>query len=328
MSLSKEKKIQMFTLMLTIREFEDNIEKLFFKGEVPGFLHSYMGEEAVAVGVCSALNKDDYIISTHRGHGHIIAKGGQVKKMMAEIFAKSTGYCKGKGGSMHIVDVSLGILGANGIVGAGLAIAPGAALSAQMRKTDQVTVCFFGDGASNRGTFHEALNLSSIWNLPVIFICENNQYGMGTPFKRHMKIDKISVRAKSYDIPGLTVDGCNVYAVYDATQEALSRARNDEGPTLIECQTYRWKGHFIGDNATHYREQEEVDHWKTKCPIMTMEKSLLSEGILNESEIKKIKADVEAKISEAIEFSRSSPDPDPQEVFKDVYSNDCEECVK
>lgn len=327
MSLNEEKKIEIFTTMKTIRKFEERVEGLYLDGLLPGLVHLYIGQEAVAAGACFAINSDDYIVSTHRGHGHLIAKGGQLDKMFAEIFGKKTGYCRGKGGSMHIADINLGILGANGIVGAGLNIAAGAALSAQLLGSNKVAVCFFGDGATNRGTFHEALNLSSLWNLPAIFVCENNLYGQGTAYSRQTKVDKISDRAAAYNMAGLTVDGNDVFAVYDAVLNAANKARNNKGPTLIECNTYRWKGHFIGDNGMSYRDQEEVDRWKKKCPILKMQKMLLKEGTLTERAIEEIDAYVNNKVTQAIEYAKSSPEPDPNEVFENIYTTHNEGCM-
>ena len=263
LNLPKENLIIMYRKMLEIRFFEEKVFELYGQNLVPGTIHLYAGEEAVAVGVCNALSKDDYITSTHRGHGHCIAKGADLKRTMAEILGKETGYCKGKGGSMHIADFSIGMLGATAVVGAGLPIAVGAALSAKLRKTDQVVACFFGEGASNQGTFHESINMASAWKLPVIFVCENNLYAMGTRQSRIMNIENISDRAPSYGIPGVSVDGNDVLAVYEAAQVATERARRGEGPTLIECKTYRHKGHSRVDPAK-YRPREEVEEWLRK----------------------------------------------------------------
>ena len=247
MELTKGKIVDMYRTMKLIRDFEANASRLFAEGKIPGFVHLYIGEEAIATGVCAGLNDDDYITSTHRGHGHIIAKGGDIKYMMAELYGKATGYCKGKGGSMHIADANKGILGANGIVGAGHNIAVGAGLSAKYRGTDQVCVCFFGDGSTNQGTFHEAMNLASIWKLPVIFVCENNLYGISMHQSKHQAIQDVADRAVAYNVPGVIVDGNDVFAVYEAATEAVVRARAGQGPTLIECKTYRHQGHFEGD---------------------------------------------------------------------------------
>ena len=287
MDLSNEKVIQMYRTMKRIREFESKAAELFAEGRIPGFVHLYIGEEAVATGVCANLKESDYITSTHRGHGHIIAKGGDLKYMFAELFGKETGYCKGKGGSMHIADADRGILGANGIVGAGHNIAVGAGLSAKYRGTDQVCVCFFGDGSTNQGTFHEALNMASIWKLPVIFVCENNLYGISMHQSRHQAIQDVADRAVAYNIPGVVVDGNDVLAVYEAAKEAIDRARSGQGPTLIECKTYRHRGHFEGD-PTIYRDPEEVNEWLQKDPIIRLREFMLDNNLLAEEDIKKI----------------------------------------
>lgn len=317
MELTKEKLLGFYETMMTIRAFESKAVELFADNQLPGFVHLYLGEEAVATGVCGSLDVKDYITSTHRGHGHLIAKGGKVDLMMAELFGKATGYCKGKGGSMHIADIELGILGANGIVGAGQPIAAGAAFACKYKKTDAVTVCFFGDAASNRGTFHEALNMASIWNLPLIFVCENNMYGISNCQRDHMRVTDVSDRAAAYGIPGMTVDGNDVVAVYEAATAAVERARKGDGPSLIECKTWRWRGHFEGDPGA-YKDPAEQDAWLKKDPIPRLEKKLIE---LNYSqEIAAIKTKVEAKIAAAIKFSQESPDPNPDDVLTDVYA--------
>lgn len=309
----------MYVSMLRIRKFEERVVELFAQGKIPGFVHSYIGEEAVAVGACSALEPTDYITSTHRGHGHLIAKGGDLKYMMAELYGKKTGYCKGKGGSMHIADVDLGILGANGIVGAGLPIATGAALSSLMQKNRRVALCFFSDGASNRGTFHESLNMASIWKLPVVFLCENNMYGISMPQRKGMAIEDIADRASAYGIPGVVVDGNDVIAVYEAVKEAVNRARSGGGPTLIEAKTSRWRGHFEGDPQI-YRTPEEIEEWRRKCPIRRFEEKLLKMGVLNEDKIKEIREMVAKEVEEAVGFAEESPYPEPEEALEDVYA--------
>jgi len=273
-NLPREKLVEMYRKMFEIRSFEEKVFELYAQNMVPGTIHLYAGEEAVAVGVCSNLRKDDYITSTHRGHGHCIAKGADPKRIMAEILGKKTGYCKGKGGSMHIADFKVGMLGATAVVGAGIPIAMGAGLSIKLRGTDQVVACFFGEGASNQGTFHEGINMAAIWKLPVIFVCENNLYAMGTRQSRVMLIENIADRAASYGIPGVTVDGNDVLAVYEAAREAVERARRGEGPTLIECKTYRHKGHSRVDPAK-YRPKEEVEEWLRKDPIKRLREKLL-----------------------------------------------------
>ncbi|MEN6411712.1 MAG: thiamine pyrophosphate-dependent dehydrogenase E1 component subunit alpha [Veillonellales bacterium] len=317
MELNKEKLLGFYETMLTIRAFESKAMELFADNKLPGFVHLYLGEEAVATGVCGSLETKDYITSTHRGHGHLIAKGGNVDLMMAELSGKATGYCKGKGGSMHIADIELGILGANGIVGAGQPIAAGAAFACKYKKNDAVTVCFFGDGASNRGTFHEALNMASIWKLPLVFICENNMYGISNYQRDHMRVTDVSDRAAAYGIPGMTVDGNDVVAVYEAAAAAVERARKGDGPSLIECKTWRWRGHFEGDPGA-YKNPAEQEAWIKKDPIPRLEQKLVE---LNYSQdIAEIKAKVEAKIAAAIKFAQESPNPNPEDVLKDVYA--------
>lgn len=321
-----EQKLRMYTQMVRIRKFEDKICQDYAKGLIPGLAHLYIGEEAVAVGVCNTLNPDDFITSTHRGHGHCVAKGGDIPQMMAEIYGRTTGYCKGKGGSMHIADLDIGILGANGIVGAGIPIAVGAALSAKMRKSGQVAVSFFGDGATNQGTFHEGLNMASIWALPVVFVCENNLYGLGTIQSRHQNITDISIRATAYGMPGVTIDGNDVEAVYEAAGEAVERARKGEGPTLIECKTYRWRGHHEGDanQGAKYRTKEEIEEWEKSCPILRFEKKLVEMGI-EEAELEKIQEEVQAEIDAAVDFSLSCTMPTLEDVLCDVYCEANEE---
>ncbi|MFY9371036.1 MAG: thiamine pyrophosphate-dependent dehydrogenase E1 component subunit alpha [bacterium] len=318
MMQDKEKLVWMYRKMVEIRIFESRVAELFAAGKIPGFVHLYIGEEAVAVGACANLKDTDFITSTHRGHGHCIAKGGRLDLMMAELFAKETGYCKGKGGSMHIADVEIGILGANGIVGGGLGIAPGAGLSAKMRGTDQVTICFFGDGASNQTTFHEGINLASAWKLPVIFVCENNQYGISLHQSRHQNITDIADRATAYGIPGVVVDGNDVMAVYEAVGEAVKRARAGEGPSLVECKTYRWRGHFEGDPQM-YRPQEEIEEWKAKDPIPRFEALLAEMGVMTAEEAEAIRKEVAAEVEAAVEFAEKSPEPAPEAALEDLY---------
>lgn len=311
--------IELYRKMLLIRKFEYRVKDLFAQAKIPGFVHLYAGEEAVAVGACASLRRDDYITSTHRGHGHCIAKGADVKRMMAELFGKETGYCKGKGGSMHIADFSLGMLGANGMVAAGLPLSTGAGLSIKMKGTDQVTVCFFGDGAVDQGTFHESLNLASLWKLPVIFLCENNSYFESTHISRHLSAKKVADFAAAYRMPGVTVDGNDVTAVYVAVRDAVQRAREGQGPTLIECVTYRYEGHEEGDPWTTYRTLQEVEDWKKKDPIKKLEKFLLEEKILAEEQLRKVEEEVEREIEEAVRFAEQSPWPRPEDALKDVF---------
>ncbi|MBW2065264.1 MAG: thiamine pyrophosphate-dependent dehydrogenase E1 component subunit alpha [Deltaproteobacteria bacterium] len=321
MKISKEKLREFYTVMMKIRLFEERIVDLYARGLVPGLAHLYIGEEAIAAGVCGALKKTDYITSTHRGHGHVIAKGADLKPMMAELFGKRDGYCKGKGGSMHIADMQIGILGANGIAGGGLPIAVGAGMSAKWRGTDQVTACFFGDGASNNGTFHESLNLASLHKLPVIFVCENNLYGISVKQDKHQPIKDIAIRAMGYDMPGIVVDGNDVMEVYKATVKAVKRARAKEGPSLIECKTYRWRGHHEGDpnQGGRYRTKEEIEEWKKKDPIKRLAESLLREKILSEKAMRAIQSGINKEIDEAVEFANRSEFPKVEELFEDIY---------
>lgn len=319
MTLEKTKLLEIYQKMLTIRFFEEKVFELYGQNLVPGTIHLYAGEEAVAVGVCANLRRDDYITSTHRGHGHCIAKGARLDKTMAEILGRKTGYCKGKGGSMHIADFSIGMLGATAVVGAGIPIAAGAGLSARLRGTDQVVACFFGDGASNQGTFHEAVNLAAVWQLPVLFICENNLYAMGTSQSRVMAVENIADRAVAYGIPGVVADGNDVLAVYEATRVAVERARRGEGPTLIECKTYRQKGHSRFDPAT-YRPKDEVEKWLSKDPIARFQTKLLESGVLTQLDIEKLRQEAKTAVDDATKFAIDSPFPDSSEALEDVYA--------
>jgi pyruvate dehydrogenase E1 component alpha subunit len=319
MEIPRDTLVLMYERMLKIRHFEDRVKDLFAAGEMPGFVHLYLGQEAVAVGACAPLDDDDYITSTHRGHGHIIAKGGDVKLMMAELYGKATGYNKGKGGSMHIADPRLGILGANGIVGAGLPIATGAGLSAKLLKSGQVAVCFFGDGASNQGTFHEAINIAAAFDLPVVYVCENNLYAVGTRQSDVRKVEDIADRGVGYAIPGLAIDGNDVVAVYEACKEAVDRARAGMGPTLVECKTYRWRTHFEGEPDT-YRPPEEVEAWIKREPIAPYRKSLIDQGILTKAEADEIEAKVIEELDGAVEFARQSPLPEPASALEDLWA--------
>lgn len=322
--LNENSIVEMYKTMLKIRKFEQVAMNTFAEGKIPGFVHLYIGEEAVATGVCANLKDSDYITSTHRGHGHILAKGGDLKFMMAELFGKATGYCKGKGGSMHIADATKGILGANGIVGAGHNIAVGAGLSAQYRGTDQVCVCFFGDASTNQGTFHESLNMASVWKLPVVFVCENNLYGISMSQNRHQAIKDVADRGVAYNVPGIVVDGNDVFAVYEAAEEAIKRAREGKGPTLIECKTYRHRGHFEGDPCV-YKPTEEQEEWLAKDPIPRFEKYLVENEILTEEKLKKVQDKVESQIDEAVDFANNSPYPELESVLEDVYTDIKEE---
>ena len=315
---NEEKKMlakQFYTTMYRMRRFEQEVFEFYKRGLMPGLAHLYLGEEAVATGICAALSDRDYIGSTHRGHGHLIARGADLNKMMAEILGKETGYSKGKGGSMHIMAVEKGILGANGIVGGGIPIATGAAYAAVLKGTDQVSVAFFGDGASNEGTFHESVNMAAAWNLPVIYVIENNLYGISVDMRRVTKEHQLSKRAVAYGIPGITVDGNDVFAVYEAAQEAVERARKGEGPTIIECLTYRWQGHHVGDPGV-YRPEQEVEEWKGKEPLIELE----AKNYISAEDIAVIKEFVEQEIKDACKFAEESPYPHPEEAFEDVFA--------
>lgn len=321
MNYDKELLTCFYRTMTTIRHFEETANELFLSGALPGFIHLYIGEEAIATGVCANLAKTDLITSTHRGHGHCIAKGADVNRMMAEIFGKKTGYCKGKGGSMHIADFSIGMLGANGVVGGGFNIATGAALGAKLRGSGQVAVCFFGDGASNRGTFHEAMNMASAWKLPVIFVLELNQYASTTPYRTTCNVENISDRAHGYGVPGVVVDGNDVFAVYEVAQEAAARARQGLGPTFIEAKTYRMKGHFVGD-PEKYRSREEVEAQKENCPIKRFREKVLADGTMTSGELELIDQKAAAGIKAAVKFAEESPLPEPEEALEDLFTEE------
>ena len=319
MEISRETLLGMYRKMLTIRRFEERAAELYAAGRMPGFVHLYVGEEAVATGVCASLTDRDFITSTHRGHGHVIAKGGKTELMMAELYGKATGYCKGKGGSMHIADVDLSILGANGIVGAGQPISVGAAFACKYKKTDAVAVCFFGDGASNRGTFHEAMNMASSFKLPVVFVCENNMYGISNYQKHHMNISDIADRAGAYGVPGVSVDGNDVIAVYEAASEAVARARRGDGPSIVECKTWRQRGHFEGDPAK-YKDPEEQKAWLAKDPIPRIEAKLIELGMATQADLDQMRAKVNEEIEAAVKFAEDSPEPGDDELLTDVWA--------
>jgi len=305
--------------MLTIREFDTKAGHYFADGEIPGFVHLYIGEEAVGVGTCAALDPEDYIASTHRGHGHCIAKGLDTKLMMAELFGKESGYCNGKGGSMHIADVDLGMLGANGIVGAGPPLATGAALSIHHQdRDDQAALAFLGDGATAQGQVHEAVNMASTWDLPAIFLIENNQYGEATAVEDQHNVEHLSDTAQAYDIPGVTVDGMDVTAVNEAVTEARKRAVAGDGPTIIEAETYRYHGHYEGDEQ-NYRTDEELQRWKDRDAIDSFKDRLIDRGELTEAEFEEMKDEVEAEIAEAIEFAQDADLPAPQDAYEDMF---------
>ena len=321
MKVEAKKMVELYQTMLRIRRFEEKVIDLYARQLIPGIVHLYIGEEAVATGVCANLKDSDYITSTHRGHGHCIAKGGAMRHMMAELYGKSTGYCHGKGGSMHIANIDLGILGANGIVPSGMPIGGGAALSIKMRGTDQVAVSFFGDGGANNGMFHESLNLAAAWKLPVVYVCENNQYAISVASKRVGSIEDLYLRKAAYGIEGYKVDGNDVLAVYEAAQKAIERARGGGGPTLIECKTYRWRGHYEGEaNRTYtYRTKEEIEDWMKKCPIDRFKKVLLNEKV-DKSEFERIEKDIQKEIEGAIKFAEESPFPRAEDALKDLYA--------
>jgi pyruvate dehydrogenase E1 component alpha subunit len=310
--LERGKLLNMLKLMYKIRRFEERAKKLYkekwLEGSFLGALHSYAGEEAIAVGACSCLKKSDYILSTHRGHGHCLAKGGDLKKMLAELQGKETGYSRGRGGSMHLFAPEIGLLGGNGIVGGGIPISLGVAYSAKYRNSKQVTVCFFGDGAATQGTFHESLNIASLWKLPVVFICENNLYAVTTPVSETISVPDIGERARAYGIPGKVIDGQDVLKVHQVVSEAVDRARAGEGPTLIECKTYRYEPHCAVIAET--RAKEEIEEWKRKDPISRFEKKLLEEKKTSSEEIERIKSEVLKEIDEAEDFAKNSPFPD------------------
>lgn len=321
---TKEFAEKLYETMCTIRKFEECVKHDFLAGEIPGFTHSYIGEEAIATGVCAALRNDDVIESTHRGHGHCVAKGADVNRMMAEIFGKETGLCKGRGGSMHIADFSIGMLGANGVVGGGYNLATGAALAFKnVLKTDQVAVVFFGDGASNRGTFHEAMNVASAWKLPVIFVNEMNCWASTTPYRTTCNVENISDRAAGYHIPGVVVDGQDPFAVYEAAKEAVARARAGEGPTMIECKTYRIEGHFVGDPELYRSKEETMQIFHDTDPLKKFREKMAAsmENLVTAAECDEIDARVDAKIKAAKAFAMESRQPDASEYMKYVYAD-------
>jgi len=305
--------------MMQIRQFEDKIMDLLAQDIVQGGSHLYAGEEAVAVGAISAIRPDDYIASTHRGHGHCIAKGGRLPELMAEILGKATGVCKGKGGSLHLADVATGNLGANGIVGGGMGIATGAGLSIKMRKSDQVVLCFFGDGALNLGIFHECLNMAAVWKLPVVYICENNHYGMSVSVKRACAVGDLTKRALAYDMPAESVDGMDVLAVKEAVSKWVGQAREGNGPSFLVCHTYRYYGHSRSDPRV-YRTREEEEEWRARDPIKTFSIRCVQEGILSQEEVEALDREVASEIEEAVKFAVESPWPEPEELYEDVYA--------
>ena len=321
MNLSDSTLLDIHRRMVRIRTFETEAGKLAEAGKIPGALHLYVGQEAIAAAVMSQLTNQDWITSTHRGHGHLIAKGGEFGPMFAELFGRATGYCKGKGGSMHISNMDLGMLGANGIVGAGPPIAVGAAFTLQYRQTDNVAVTFFGDGASNEGSFHEAANMASLYKLPLLFVCENNGYGEYTPQESHQAIVDVADRASGYGMPGVVVDGMDAIAVYESTHAAISRAKSGDGPTLLECKTYRFFDHVgVRGMGLSYRSDEELEEWQKRDPIHMYEARLQELGLLTADQASAVHAEIIDDVRKGIEFAESSPMPDPNTLLEDVYA--------
>lgn len=321
MRTTKEEKLNLYRKMLTVRAFEEKAGELFAQNLIPGFIHLSIGEEASSVGTCSVLREDDYVASTHRGHGHLIAKGADPKRMFAELFGRKTGYCKGKGGSMHIADFSLGILGANGVVGGGFPIVIGAGLSIKLRKTDQVGIVFFGDGAANRGTFHEAANMAAVWKLPVIFVCENNLYASTTPAAYSLAGGSIAGRASAYGIPGYVVNGNDILEVRKIVGKAVKQARQGNGPSIVENKTYRFRGHFEGDPQKYRTKNEIEDFRKRHDPIQLFKAALSKDGILTEKRDADLRDEVANSIEEAVRYAQDQPLPQPEEALEDLYSN-------
>jgi pyruvate dehydrogenase E1 component alpha subunit len=318
-TLDGDRLLEALRLMLTIRHFDENALALYRAGEMRGTTHPYIGMEAVGVGVMLALRADDYVTSTHRGHGHTIAKGGDPKKMMAELLGRATGYSGGKGGSMHIADMDKHMLGANGIVGGGMGLATGAALTAQLQQTGSVAVCFFGDGALEQGILHETTNLAAIWKLPVVYVCENNQYAMSARSDWSVAGGNPAARAAGYGIPGVTVDGMDLFAVHAAAFDLVERARGGDGPSYLVCTTYRFHGHHAGD-PLNYREKEEVERWRLKDPIERVKRHIVDQRFASPEELTALEQRIAAEIAEAVEFAKSSPDPTPDQLMTDIYA--------
>jgi pyruvate dehydrogenase E1 component alpha subunit len=311
--------LKLYQRMLELRDFELKVQELYRGGKLPGFVHLYVGEEAVASGVSAQLRANDLVYSTHRGHGHALAKGVPARAVMAELWGKATGCSGGRGGSMHMYAPEYGFMGTNGIVGAGIPLATGAALSAQLRKSDQVVVAFFGDGAVNSGSFHEGLNLGAVWNLPVIYVCENNLYATEMAFRRATKNTSVASRAAAYSLPGVEVDGNDVMAVYDAAGEAIDRARSGGGPTLLECKTYRFVGHHEGDPGTDYRTKDEVESWKRRDPLRLLRERALVSALTTPAQFMEIERDVRRWLEDAVEFARTSPEPEAHTVLDHIW---------
>ncbi|MBO1305347.1 thiamine pyrophosphate-dependent dehydrogenase E1 component subunit alpha [Enterococcus sp. 669A] len=323
-TLSKETLLELYRVMVRIRAFENEAIELAKANITRAAVHTYNGEEAIAVGVCAHLTNKDYITSTHRGHGHCIAKGADLRRMFAELMGRETGYCKGKGGSMHIADMATGNLGANGIVGGGIPMAMGAGLGQQVAHEPNLTVSFFGDGASNEGSFHEALNMASIWNLPVVFICENNKFGISTSTEKSMNIERISDRAKAYGIKGITVDGNDLVKVYQTFAEVKEEVLAGKGPVLLEMDTYRMSGHYFGDNE-NYRSREDVEKWKEKDPVLRCEQLLMNDYEVTEDELKAIEKEEEKTVLAASELAKQDPEPAVEDIMNDLYDPTFEE---
>ena len=315
--LPKKRYLELYSKVMIIRKLEEKVDEVFRAGVIYGPVHTSVGQEALAVGVAEALNEDDFVLATHRGHGHCLMRGADLNLMMAELRGKATGLCKGKGGSMHIVDVKKGMLGAMGIVGQGMPLATGVGLALKLQKRPQICVCFFGDNASAGGPFHESLNCSSLWKLPVVFVCENNLYGLSVSLEKSSSVKDIAVRAKGYNMPGVVVDGMDVLAVYEEAKKAVKRARSGKGPTLLECKTYRFLGHSRGDPAYGpYRTKEELDKWKKRDPLLVLQE----QGKLTTEEVERIERDATAKIEEAVRFAEESPEPDVGTVLEHIYA--------
>jgi acetoin:2,6-dichlorophenolindophenol oxidoreductase subunit alpha len=322
MELDKERLTEMYRRLLRIRLFEETVVGLQSKGEFPGAAHTSIGQEGEIVGACMALRDDDYMVGNHRSHGHPIGKGADLRGLMAEVLGKKTGVDHGKGGSMHLADFKIGSLGETSIVASGIPVAAGAALGARMMGTDRVCLCFFGDGATNEGAFHEGLNLAAVWKLPAIFLCENNLYAASTPASLTVAVKDVATRAQAYDIPGVVVDGQDAVAVYQVVSEAVKRARAGQGPSLVEAKTYRYLEHAVGlAIRAPYRAEEEIAQWKKRDPIVIHRSELVRNRVIGEREVIEIEAQVRAEVDAALEYARHSPFPDPEEAFENLYSN-------
>ncbi len=317
--IDNDKLKEIYRTMVRIRAFEERAIAEYRKGNCPGFIHASVGQEAIPAAVCAFLREDDYILTTHRGHGDIVAKGARLDRMMAELYARETGYCKGRGGSMHIVAADLNMLGATAIVGAGVPIASGVALGCKMQNLDRVTVCFIGDAATCTGAFHEGLGMAAVFDLPVVFVCENNKYGMSTPQKDYTKLETLADRAKAHAIPGVSVDGNDAEAVAGAASEAIERARNGKGPTLIDAATYRYHGHHMGDPGTSYRSKAEIEEYQKFDPIERLQKCLLESGVITEAEIEGLRGSLAKELDEAVRFAAESPEPKVEDALENIY---------